>query len=185
MISTLSYLDHSLFFLLNDFVGRSAFFDALIIFCAVWLQYPLIAALLVVLWCRRESVRENIRTLGEWVAAVVLSRLIITTAIRFFYHRPRPFVALGLHPLVFDASWSFPSGHAAFFFALAASVYFYEKKWGQWLYAAAIIICASRVIAGVHYPSDILGGAMVGIASAYLIHYVCVPLFIRRIPPHA
>ena len=176
----MSYLDHALFSLLNDLAGRSALFDALVVFCADWLQYPLIAALLVLLWRRRESVREKIHTLGEWIAAVVLSRLIITTAIRLFYHRPRPFVAFRLHPLVFDGSWSFPSGHAALFFALAASVYFSNKKWGQWLYAAAVIICASRVIAGVHYPSDILGGAIVGIVSAYLIHRVRASLFVAH-----
>ena len=168
----LSYLDRSLFFLLGDLAGRWSFFDVLVIFCADWLQYPLILALLIFLWRYREPAQKKIFTLGEWITAVVLSRLVITAVIRFFYHRPRPFVAFHLNPLVFDSSWSFPSGHAAFFFALAASVYCSHKKWGQWLFFAAAVISLCRVIAGVHYPSDILGGALVGVAAAYIIHRV-------------
>ena len=71
--------------------------------------------------------------------------------------------------LIDKNDWSFPSGHSTFFFALAATVYFYNKKWGWWFFLAAIIINISRVIAGVHYPSDILGGAIIGILVAYFV----------------
>ncbi|MBU6414904.1 phosphatase PAP2 family protein, partial [Patescibacteria group bacterium] len=45
----------------------------------------------------------------------------------------------------------------------------YNKKWGIWFFAAAILMDVSRIVAGVHFPSDILGGAMLGIAVGYLV----------------
>ena len=73
--------------------------------------------------------------------------------------------------MVAENHCSFPSGHAAFFFALAMAVYFYNKKWGTWFFATAILITVARVIAGVHYPPDILGGAVIGIMVAYIVFY--------------
>ena len=100
----------------------------------------------------------------------LLARFGAVELIRFFYHRPRPFSALyEIHPLFLDGNWSFPSGHAAFFFAMAAAAYSYDKKLGAWLFASAVLISAARVAAGVHYPSDILGGAIIGISVALAV----------------
>ena len=93
----------------------------------------------------------------------VIARYGITELIRHFYNRPRPFAALSdARQLLTDSAWSFPSGHAAFFFAIAMAIYLYNKRWGTWFFIAAILISIARVIAGVHYPSDILVGALVG-----------------------
>mgnify|MGYP001558745976 FL=1 len=79
-----------------------------------------------------------------------------------------------MHQLLTESSWSFPSGHATFFFALATAVYFYNKKWGIGFFIATIFITVSRVIAGIHYPSDIIGGAFIGILVAYATYYFTV-----------
>ena len=50
---------------------------------------------------------------------------------------------------------------------MATAVYLYNKKWGIGFFIATILITMSRVIAGVHYPSDILDGAAIGILVAY------------------
>jgi undecaprenyl-diphosphatase len=72
---------------------------------------------------------------------------------------------------------SFPSGHAAFFFALATAVTLFNKKvhpersrrTGIWLFVGAFLISLARIYAGVHYPSDILAGAAVGVFSGWLV----------------
>ena len=89
-----------------------------------------------------------------------------------FWQRPRPFVA---HPhdtilLVARSSEpSFPSDHAVAAFAIAFSIAFVGKRMGAAFLAAATLIALSRVIAGLHYPSDVLGGAAIGLLSAFIV----------------
>lgn len=164
-------LDIKLLYLLNNFAGQSRIFDIIIVFLASYLQYFLVAAFLLLLFFWRYSKQKKFRIF--WVAAisVIIARLGITEIIRFFYHRPRPFVVYPVHQLLSENEWSFPSGHSAFFFALAAAVYLYNKKWGAGFFLAAVLMNVSRVMAGVHYPSDILGGMIVGIFTACITLY--------------
>jgi len=159
-------LDTNLFFLLNSLAGRSPVLDLLIVFCAQYLAYLLVAAFLILAYRTRNRVLF-------WVPLIsaLIARLGITELIRFFYHRPRPFMVYPVQQLLSDSAWSFPSGHATFFFALSTGVYFYNKKWGIAFFLATILITVARVIAAVHYPSDILGGMLIGIATAYLVKY--------------
>ena len=165
-------LDVTLLYVLNNLAGKSWIFDTLIIFLASYLQYLLVAAFLLLLFFSAYS-RGHTRYLF-WVTAVsvIVARLGITEIIRFFYHRPRPFLVYQLHPLIAEHEWSFPSGHAAFFFAMATAIYLCNKKWGVGFFIAAILMNISRIVAGVHYPSDILGGMIIGILVAYVIFFI-------------
>ncbi len=83
--------------------------------------------------------------------------------------RPRPFLVLPVHVLVTSRPQdsSFPSDHAASASAIAATLLLgTEARWGVLGLLGALVIGASRVIAGVHYPSDILGGVLVGAMCA-------------------
>src|SRR3990170_3696626 len=64
---------------------------------------------------------------------------------------------------------SFPSGHATFFFALAVIMLHVDKRWFKYFLTGAIVVGIARVFVGVHYPLDILGGALVGWLGAYLV----------------
>jgi undecaprenyl-diphosphatase len=86
----------------------------------------------------------------------------VTEIIRFFYHRPRPFLTYHVHQLIPETSYSFPSGHSTFFFAFSYAVYLYNKKWGIWFLSATTVLTIARIMAGVHYPSDIVGGIILG-----------------------
>ena len=97
--------------------------------------------------------------------------------------RPRPFNEIEeLTTVIFNlpASLSFPSGHTCSSFAAA---YVYARcfgKRGAWAYAVAVLISVSRVYIGVHYPSDIIAGAVVGTAGAPIVYalsrrYVKIP----------
>lgn len=112
---------------------------------------------------------------GRIVALGVLILIAITDQvshqlIKEYFHRLRPCVTLkdAITPLGCTGSFSFPSNHAFNNFAAAVFVYkFFPKlKWA--LFITAILVSISRVYLGLHYPSDILGGAIFGIISGYL-----------------
>lgn len=159
-------LDTQLFYLLNSFAGQSRVLDGIIVFFANDLAYVLLTAFLILVGFSAYSKRVKV----QWLSVAGISTLAavsITELIRFFYHHPRPFAVLQVHQLIPETGWSFPSRHAMFFFALATAVYLYNKKWGIIFFVAAILMTVSRVIAGVHYPSDIVAGAIIGALAAW------------------
>jgi len=164
-------LDLNLFFLLNSLAGQSKIFDGLIIFLAAYLQYFLGFIFLLALLSWNYSKRGKIRIFLVVFGSAAIARLGITELIRYFYNRPRPFMAYAsqAHQLIPESGWSFPSGHSAFFFAMSTAIYFYNKKWGIAFFVASILMNISRIIAGAHYPTDIIGGAIVGIAVGWII----------------
>lgn len=164
-------MDIKLFYFLNDLVGKSGIFDAIVIFLASHLQYILGIAFLFLLYLSAYPRRHKFYIFWVTIVSVVIARLGITEIIRFFYHRPRPFMVFPIQHLLTDNEWSFPSGHSTFFFAMATAIYLYNKRWGMWFFIVAILINVSRVIAGVHYPSDILGGAIIGVIIGYLVYH--------------
>lgn len=162
--------DIQLFHLLNGLAGQSELVDGLIVFFASYLAYLLPAVLLALVVFSGYQKRVKIDLLLTAAAASIVARAGVTEVIRYFYHRPRPFSVLEANQLLTDLAWSFPSGHATFFFALSTAVYLYNRRWGTGFFAATTLITVSRVIAGVHYPSDILAGAIIGVLTAYFIH---------------
>ena len=165
-------LDTQLFTLLHSLAGQSPVADQVIVFFASYLAYILIGLFVVLVYLSRSPKRDKLEILLFAGLASVIARFGVTELIRYFYNRPRPFVALSIQPLFTDSAWSFPSGHATFFFALSTAVYLYNKKWGVIFYLATLLITVSRVIAGVHYPSDILAGAIIGILVAYIVFFI-------------
>jgi len=98
-----------------------------------------------------------------------------TTALKLAFKRDRPFVTYPYLDKQTDAgSYSFPSGHTSSAFALATSLSLAFPKWyviaPAYVYASAAGY--SRMHLGVHYPSDVLAGAVVGTGSALLSNYL-------------
>ena len=122
---------------------------------AVWI------ALAVLLLFFRKTRRAGLAMLlalgvGYAVGNVWLKELVM---------RPRPFVThTDLIPLLDPGDrWSFPSGHALSSFAAATALFFFHKKTGLLAYLLAACIAFSRLYASVHYPTDVLAGAVLGI----------------------
>jgi membrane-associated phospholipid phosphatase len=118
-----------------------------------------IALLIARLW--RGAVLVVVARLGE---------LASTTAVKDLLARPRPMLP---NPVDHGAGYSFPSGHAAgaaaVYGALVVLVLPRVARWAQALLltAGALLICAvatSRVLLGVHYPTDVAAGAALGLA---------------------
>lgn len=164
-------LDTWLFYFLNTLAGQSPFLDGVIVFFASYLAYILIILFLALVFFSHYPKWKKLELFLVTGASALVARFGVTELIRFFYHHPRPYTVLPVQHLLSDSSWSFPSGHATFFFALAMAVYLYNKKWGTGFFLAALLITVSRVIAGIHYPSDIIGGALIGILVAFATFY--------------
>lgn len=163
--------DTELFHLLNDLAGQSALFDGIVVFLASYLAYVLIAVFLALVFFSRYPKRKKLHMFFVAAVSSIIARFGVAELIRFSYHRPRPFTDLPAIQLLTSSEWSFPSGHATFFFAMATALYLYDKKWGIGFFIAAALMGTSRVIAGIHYPSDIVGGALVGVIVAYITFY--------------
>jgi len=160
-------IDFYLFQQINNFAGQNLWSDTLAIFFSQYFGYILI--FLLILFLIRNFRKYWLMVVQAFIAAI-LARFVIVEIIRYVLPKPRPFVENHVNLLVDRVNqFAFPSGHAAFFFAIATVVYFYNKKAGILFFLAGFLISISRVFSGIHWPSDILAGALVGILSGYLL----------------
>jgi undecaprenyl-diphosphatase len=130
--------------------------DALIIFFASYLPYLLAIPALVFALLRR----SNLRTVVLATITAGVARLTLKPFILLFVHRARPYGG------EFD---SFPSGHALFFFAFATVIYRHNKRWGWIFFIGATLMGIARVVGGIHWSTDVLGGAVLGILVGLLV----------------
>ena len=163
--------DYSFFQRLNGFAGASAIADAIIIFCATYLIFFLVGGTLVMVWRTRHY--ERVLRVLHILGSMALGEALVFGS-HFLYNRPRPFDMFDLpnQLLYHSAGNAFPSGHATVAFAIATAVFLWNRTWGSVLYAAALVVGISRIIGGVHWPTDILAGALVGAWSAWMIYAI-------------
>ncbi len=164
-------LDVSIFRALNGWAGRDVVADSVFIFGAKWLivvMGALVAAYVVVAW-KTSEVESRIEHAWHVVVGFVLA-FATERLIGFLWFRPRPFVALPDAVRLIEkaaAEKSFPSSHATASFALAFGLLLHNRKWGIALCVLAAWVSLSRVFVGVHYPSDLIAGAVVAAAAAF------------------
>jgi undecaprenyl-diphosphatase len=134
--------------------------------------------LAAVLLCIPKTRRAGMTALVAMALGFVGTNLIL----KHLVARPRPFTALaGLTALVEESDPnSFPSGHTTAAFAFALAVWTTApRRWMRWAaLAAAVLMAFSRLYVGVHYPSDVLAGALMGALAGCLARRLC-----RRIGP--
>lgn len=99
--------------------------------------------------------------------------LVLNNVLKIGFHRPRPAIFL---PTVHTISSSFPSGHAMSAAIVYSTVAYlaarlHKRRWARWLVMSAAfvliaLIAISRLYLGVHYPSDVVAGVVIGLAWA-------------------
>lgn len=111
-------------------------------------------------------IRQSTRAITAWLLAAVVAQSALVSTLKVLVGRVRPCDALGwCAPLVpSPGGASFPSGHAAGSFAFAAFVALRAPRWALPAFVWAVLVAWSRCVLGVHYPSDVFAGALLGSA---------------------
>ena len=170
----MSGLNHSLFHLING-IWISPVLDTCMVFLSrvndygvVWLVLLGVLAAL----CGRTGRRSALAGLIALVVGVASAE-----AMKYLVMQPRPFLSLPDVRLLVSppSSYSFPSVNVTYAFAASSGASLAARRllgrlpiWGWSILSLAAVISYSRVYVGVHYPSDVLGGALLGISVGWL-----------------
>lgn len=96
--------------------------------------------------------------------------LLCNVILKPLVNRTRPYDLLGYETIIPALSDpSFPSGHTAASFAAATAIYAIDKRWGAAAYLFAAVMGFSRLYLGVHFPTDVLAGAVCGVVAARVV----------------
>ena len=178
----LNSFDERVISYLNQFVRKSWLFDQLVAFVSSnnLLKGGIFMVIVWWAWFRTEGRhsgrREHIiATLLSCIAALALAR-VLALALPF-RHRPVHeksldlVLAYGMAPTTLDGYSAFPSDHAVLFFCLAMGLLFISRMLGLMALAYVLVFIAlPRMYLGLHYPTDIAAGAMLGMTAAFMVN---------------
>ncbi len=143
---------------------------ALVIFLARWL---ILANVFFVLYFLSSKNKKDRQAVTEVVWSLIFA-LVMTTVVAYFVGRDRPFAAFSdislLIPPPFNTS--FPSGHTAAALAVALAILYRNRLAGSVSLLITAAVAFGRLASGVHYPSDLLGGAFVGLLVFVIVRFL-------------
>jgi undecaprenyl-diphosphatase len=153
-------MDNKIFRFINQFTGQFRVFDIIMIVLSTKLRY-LFAFFMIFMWVRDTQHKKITSFAG--ISAIIT--FLLTSLIKLIYFKPRPYTMKRvnlLDPVPSKKDSSFPSKHTTLAFAVAISVLFYKRLSGCILSILAFLAGLSRIWMGQHYPSDIIGSALIG-----------------------
>lgn len=154
-------MDDQVFLFVNSFAGKYPILDWVGIFFAE-------AAVFVLCVISFLIVKKRI---VFFVQAFLLVTLVIGVhaLIGTFFFRERPFQSHHVTQLIWQPPTmkSFPSDHAGIVFGVATLLFLSNRKWGYVAYSIAAGVALARIFVGVHYPSDVVTGALTGSCIAF------------------
>ncbi len=129
----------------------------------------------VVLLFFKKTRKIGITMLG----ALILSLLVCNVTLKPLVERVRPYdIKAGIDLIIKTPhDYSFPSGHTSASFAGAVAILIYNKKWGIPAVVLAALIGFTRLYLYVHFPTDVLAGALIGSACAVVSYFVVKFIF--------
>ncbi len=179
----LNSFDRWLIVFLNGYVHRSPAFDHFIVYLQQnsLLTGGLMMALLWWAWALPAEEDRRLKDREILIFGLIASVLVgfacraIAAVVPFRerpIHNPQLHLQLpyGLDPRTLLSWSSFPSDHAAVYFALAAAIWMVSRRLGVIaVIDATVINCLPRLYIGVHYPTDIIVGALIGVLTTYVL----------------
>ncbi len=145
----------------------------LVIFFAKYLYFFQIVLAAIYFFLQSRNKQKSIIILS---AIFLPLAYIVAQVIAAFYFDPRPFVVSNFTPLITHAPDNgFPSDHMLLTSAIASILFVSNKKIGVIAWIIAIIVGVSRVYAGIHHPTDIVGSAVIVIASMWVAKRYILP----------
>lgn len=182
MIRKYKDMNQEIFLKLYSLAHQSGILDWLIIFCAKYLSYLAVLFLLFYIFYHHigefdwqkpfDIIGKRIKELKTAFFSPVIIWIIVAI-LKEIFNSPRPFILFNdkVVPLFTHGGMdSFPSGHAAFFGAMAISVFFVNKKLGFIYVIIALLIGIARIASGIHFPIDILAGYILGIILSLIFN---------------
>ena len=135
--------------------------------------YPVMPVSVIGIWSHGYFTKNDVMKRNGYKSAITIGfALSITTGLKYVVNRPRPFTQYPNDIIQRDkvGPYSFPSGHTTAAFATATAISLSYKKWYVTLpsFAYAGFVGYSRTRLGVHYPSDVLAGALIGIGAGLI-----------------
>jgi undecaprenyl-diphosphatase len=160
--------------------GRAPFYQITRIGDAEWIIVPslvlaIVAAILAKLnfWSAYNAKFKAVAAMSAFVFVCTTGPGLLANILKRLIGRARPvhLDELGLfhfQPVLNDWTFqSFPSGHTSTMFAFACAITFLFPKMRLWVFMLATLVALSRIIIGMHFPSDIFAGVVTGIFAAY------------------
>ncbi|MBW5254387.1 phosphatase PAP2 family protein [Streptomyces sp. P01-B04] len=153
----------------------------------VWSDYglALFALLMLASWWRSRPADPARTAMALCAPLTVLTAYLVNDLVKSVFHEQRP--CRSLHVVTVEAcpalgDWSFPSNHAAIAAAAATAIWLTDRRLGAVALAAAMLMGASRVWIGAHYPHDVLIGLLTGALVAWPLTLTarrCAPTVVR------
>ncbi len=152
-------------------VFSTPFAQGFVVFCARWMIFVFAGLAALTSFSKR---RQSLRHAAYEAAWAGLLALVVALLLGIAIGRVRPFAAssevLRLIPPP-ASTYSFPSGHTSVAFAIAAALAYGDISLGLLAFGVAWFVAFGRIAAGVHYPSDILAGIVVGFICFALVRF--------------
>jgi undecaprenyl-diphosphatase len=161
-----------LFYLINQFAGENRLLDLGMTLLSEH-GAALFVLVLVGAWVLQGKDENDNHHAVPLALLVVCMALSFNQLIELFYFRPRPFVLNHVTLLIEKSahSTSFPSNHSAGAFAIAFVFLWQQRVLGFALLGLAALLAFSRIFVGVHYPLDILAGALSALLATALVYW--------------
>ncbi len=181
-METLSQVDAEVFLWINGWVGASSTWDRVVQWVVSDYLVPVVFSLaLLGIWfawgdqAMRERHQRGVMLAGLSVGVASA----VVKIFNLFYFRTRPFDSLEVELLFYPPTdSSFPANPVAVTVAMATGVWMINRRIGSAMYVVALLYGFSRVYAGVFYPLDVVGGALIGVASVGLSYMI-----LKRVEP--
>ncbi|WP_260288553.1 undecaprenyl-diphosphatase [Peribacillus aracenensis] len=174
----LSEMNSTLFRMINNLGKQYTDLNPFFVFIAEYMIFFLVLAVLMFLFSRRN--KNRIMVICAFIT-LVISELLAKIAGQF-HSNNQPFAELpNVNRLVEKAvNNSFPSDHTIIFFSFCITFWLFKRGWGILWVILAVLVGISRIWVGVHYPADVLVGAIISIVSATIVYKIVLRLSLTK-----